>query len=296
MHCHCLPPNHNIHIFTKGISSLSQVTGQEHDQICHFLLGLIIDIQLPDNISNVQFICSACALLDLLRLAKYPIHSNSTLQLLTDALACFHTNRDIFINLGIRTQFNLPKLHYMSHYVELVKYFGTTDNFDTQYTERLHIDIPKYSYGATNHKDEYEQMTCWLDWKERVLQHEQYIQWQQAGTCAPTCVDREPPSLDTCWELSMTKHPSMTAVPLNRLQDAYGAPLFKVTLQRFISTTNDGNQTRQQLERSLWRIHLPFNQLPVWHVIKFMRSDPLTGTHSTADSIHIKPAYHDKRQ
>ena len=294
--CRRLPPNHNIRIFTKGISSLSRVTGQEHDQICRFLLGLIIDIRLPDNISNVRFIRSARALLDFLHLAKYPIHSNSTLQLLTDALARFHANRDIFINLGIRTQFNLPKLHYMSHYVELVKYFGTTDNFDTQYTERLHIDIPKYSYGATNHKDEYEQMTRWLDRKEHVLRHEQYIQWRQAGTCAPTCVDREPPSLDTCWELSMTKHPSMTAVPLNRLQDAYGAPLFKVALRRFISTTNDGNQTRQQLERSLWRIRLPFNRLPVWHVIKFMRSDPLTGTRSTADSIHVKPAYHDKRQ
>lgn len=31
--CCQLPPNHNIQHFMKGISSLSQVTGQEHDQI-----------------------------------------------------------------------------------------------------------------------------------------------------------------------------------------------------------------------------------------------------------------------
>src|ERR1700675_769116 len=98
----------------------------------------------------------------------------------------------------------------MSHYVELIKYFRTTDNFDTQYTERLHIDIPKCSYAASNHKDEYEQMTSWLDRKEHVLRHEQYIKWQQAGTGTPICIDREPPSLDTRWELSMTKHPSLT--------------------------------------------------------------------------------------
>jgi hypothetical protein len=33
--CRRLPPNHNIRLFTKGISSLSQVTGQEHDQMCN---------------------------------------------------------------------------------------------------------------------------------------------------------------------------------------------------------------------------------------------------------------------
>jgi hypothetical protein len=146
----------------------------------------------------------------------------------------------------------------MSHYVELIKYFGTTDNFDTQYTEQLHIDLTKDTYKATNHKDKYEQMTNWVNQKEHIRQHEQYIQWRQAGSCAPMCADLELPSLDTCWELSMTKHPSLSAVPLNTLQDSYGAPLFKVALRRFISTTNNRNQSRQQLEDSLWRVCLPF--------------------------------------
>jgi hypothetical protein len=42
--CHRLPPNHNIRLFMKGISSLSHVSETEHNQICHFLLGIIIDI------------------------------------------------------------------------------------------------------------------------------------------------------------------------------------------------------------------------------------------------------------
>ncbi|KAK7437570.1 hypothetical protein VKT23_018468 [Stygiomarasmius scandens] len=45
--CRRLPPNHNIRIFMKGIATLSHVTGQEHDQISHFLLGLIADTELP---------------------------------------------------------------------------------------------------------------------------------------------------------------------------------------------------------------------------------------------------------
>ena len=36
--CRRLPPNHNIHIFFKGISSLSRVTRQEHEQISRFFL------------------------------------------------------------------------------------------------------------------------------------------------------------------------------------------------------------------------------------------------------------------
>ena len=294
--CRRLPPNHQIRLFTKGISSLSRVTGHEHDQICRFLLGVVIDIRLPNNLSNSRFIRSARALLDFLYLAQYPIHSDSTLQLLMDALSRFHANRGIFVDLGIRTQFNIPKFHFMSHYVELIKYFGTTDNFNTQYTERLHIDLAKDAYAATNHKDEYIQMTSWLDRRERVLRHEQYIKWRLEGARAPMRADREPPSLDTRWELSMAKHPSITAVPLERLQDLYGAPLFKVALRRFISSANDQNQSRRQLENSLWRTRFPFTRLPVWHVIKFTRSDPSTGAHQTADSIHVKPAKHDKRK
>jgi hypothetical protein len=76
--CH-LPQNHNLCLFTKGISSLSWVTGHEHDQMCCFLLGIIIDIWLPHNFSNIQFVHSARALLDFLYLARYPIHSNLTL-------------------------------------------------------------------------------------------------------------------------------------------------------------------------------------------------------------------------
>ncbi|KAI9461560.1 hypothetical protein BJY52DRAFT_1203368 [Lactarius psammicola] len=255
--CRRLPPNHNIRLFMRGISSLSRVTGHEHDQICRFFLGLVIDIRLPDNLSNVRLLRSVHAILDLLYLAQYPIHTDSTLGLLTDALSRFHANKDIF----------------------LIRTFGTTDNFNTQYTERLHIDLAKDAYAATNHKDEYEQMTIWLDRKERIHRHDQYIKWRLAGSLIQKRVDWRP-----------TRH----GVPLSRLQDSYGAPLFKVTLRRFISATNNPDQTRQQLEGSLWGLRLPFTRLPVWHVIKFTQFDPVTGKYSTSDAIYAQPTRNDK--
>ena len=50
--CCCIPPNHNIRVFTWGISSLTHVTSQEHDQMCQFLLGLVVDTPLPNGLSN----------------------------------------------------------------------------------------------------------------------------------------------------------------------------------------------------------------------------------------------------
>ncbi|KAH9021552.1 hypothetical protein EDB85DRAFT_2075544 [Lactarius pseudohatsudake] len=265
--CRRLPPNHNVRLFMKGISSLSRVTGHEHDQICRFFLGLVIDIRLPNNLSNIRLLQSVRAILDLLYLAQYPIHTDSTLILLSDSLSQFHANKEIFS----------------------IKYLGTTDNFNTEYTERLHIDLAKDVYVATNRKDEYEQMTLWLDRKERIHRHDQYIKWHLAGSHIPKCVDWVPPDLNPRQELTMAKRPAQHGVPLDRLQDLYGAPLFKVALRRFISVTNNPGQTRQQLESSLWGLRLPFNRLPVWHVIKFTQSNPITGNCSTSDAIHAQP-------
>ncbi|KAJ7475314.1 hypothetical protein B0H11DRAFT_1608947, partial [Mycena galericulata] len=159
-------------------SHLSRVTGQEHDQICRFLLGIVIDIPLPDNLDAGRLIRSIRGLLDFLYLSQYPVHSGETLSQQDDALKRFHDNKDIFIDLGIRSNFNLPKLHFLRHYTSGIKRFGTTDNFNTEYTERLHIDLAKDAYRATNHKDEYPQMTQWLERKEKILLHAKFIHWR----------------------------------------------------------------------------------------------------------------------
>jgi hypothetical protein len=99
--CHPLPPNHNICLFMKGISMLSCVTGKEHSQMCSFLLSLVIDVHLPNNISSTCLVCAVRALLDFVFLAQYPLHATETLSHLGDALQRFHDNKDIFINLGI---------------------------------------------------------------------------------------------------------------------------------------------------------------------------------------------------
>ena len=77
--CHHLPPNHHIQLFMKGISNLSHVVGTEHNQFSRFLLGLVIDVGLPDGHSNAQLVHTVHAVLNFIYLARYPIHTSEML-------------------------------------------------------------------------------------------------------------------------------------------------------------------------------------------------------------------------
>jgi hypothetical protein len=294
--CRRMPPNHNIRHFMKGISSLSRVTGQEHDQMCRILIGLVIDIPLPGGLSNVRLIRTVRALLDFVYLARYPIHTDETLELLDDALARFHDAKDIFVDLGVRDAFNIPKLHFMQHYMMFIRLYGTTDNFDTAYTERLHMDFAKEAYAATNRKDEFIQMAKWLERKEKVFRHEQFIKWQENGSPIRRAqLEWQPPGLELDRRLHMTKRPSARAVPIDRVINVYGATYFRPALARFIALANNSALTRDQLEGNLHDVRIPFRKVHVWHRIKFLREDPVSNKTITADSIHIQPSTTDTR-
>ncbi|KAF8808312.1 hypothetical protein BYT27DRAFT_7222947 [Phlegmacium glaucopus] len=168
-----------------GISHLSRVTGTEHDQISRFLLALVADIQLPNGHSNAQLVRTVRAVLDFIYLARYPIHTSETLAQMNNALHMFHLNRDIFVSLGICSHFKIPKLHNAGHYYEFILLYGSADNFNTEFTERLHIDLmtkhPTHrgipievvctKYGAT-------QFIPALSWFITQYQHPEYSKAQ----------------------------------------------------------------------------------------------------------------------
>jgi hypothetical protein len=135
---------------------LTWVTGQEHEEMSWFLLGLIIDLPLPNGMDSRRLVACLCAFLDFPYLAWYPRHSEETLSEMQPTLDSFHANKTIFINLEIRDHFWLPKLESLNHFLASIRDFGALDNCNTKYTERLHIDMAKDAYRATNHKD------CWI--------------------------------------------------------------------------------------------------------------------------------------
>ncbi|KIJ67367.1 hypothetical protein HYDPIDRAFT_84908 [Hydnomerulius pinastri MD-312] len=293
--CKRLPPNHNVRVFMKGISGLSRVSGTEHDQICRFLLGVIVDIRLPGGASPIRLVRAARGLLDFLYLAQYPCHSDETLGLLDDALTRFHNNKQIFVDLGIRTAFELPKLHSLRHYVYMIQRFGTTDNYTTEYTERLHIDLAKDAYRATNHKDEYVQMTAWLERREKMLFHDNFISWRQHGSPQRPEPERVPPDTLYVREYKTAKHPSAKGVSLQTLETTYGATFIRAALARFAVKITRPELNARQAEDMVQDINLP-RSLPIFHKIRFNAVDALGRCEEskTVDAIHAKPGRKDR--
>ena len=286
--CQKLPQNSHVRHFFKGITPLSKITGKEHNDIARILLGLIIDIPLPGGISNVHLLAATRALLDFLFLAQYPVHSDATLRQLEDALQRFHDNKDIFVTLGIRANFNLPKLHLLSHYTPMIRWLGTLDNFDTEYSEWLHIDFAKQAYQATNHKNELPQMTLWLERKEKILQFSDYIVWRLKG--CPPLVTTLPDGYPTT-RISMTKHPSRGNVPFEDLVSKYGATYIRDALAHYIAEHNNPHATRNQIEAMATKVNLPMRGLSVYHKAKFWlghsEHHPLSS--NEYDVVHVRP-------
>ena len=77
--------------------------------------------------------------------------------------ACY-TN---LLSTRLEAHFNLPKLHAAEHFLRSIRRFGTTDNYNTESTERLHIDLAKDAYDATNGKEYIQQMIHWLERRDR---------------------------------------------------------------------------------------------------------------------------------
>ncbi|KAJ7789248.1 hypothetical protein B0H14DRAFT_2945102 [Mycena olivaceomarginata] len=280
--CRRLPPNHNIRLFMKGISHLNRVTGREHDQISRFLLGIIIDVKLPGGLSSVRLVEAVRGVLDFTFIAQYPMHTTETLGRLEDARMLFHRNKDIFVDLGIREGFNLPKLHSMEHYPETIMNFGTSDNYNTEYTERLHIDLAKDAYRSTNRKDEFSQMTLWLERKEKILFH---------GSPGPPIIENLNPGIIYERKLTMPKHPTHKSIKFSVLETTYGASFFRDALSRYIIGLIEPQLTAAQIERDANSFDVPFNGVPVFQRIKFSTSDPYGNdgpSDSIVDSIHVQ--------
>lgn len=294
--CGMIPPNHKVKPFTKGITILSRVSGHEHKKMCSILLGLIVDLPVPGGFDSTRIIRAVRALMDFLFLAQYETHSSDTLRLLQESLARFHENKQVFIDLNTRADFNLPKLHSLTHYVSSIQLYGSTDNYNTEQTERLHIDYTKDAYRATNRKDEYSQMTKWLERREKVLHHSAFIIQKEQGhqPRSPARNHIGPPH--ACpQKVKMAKNPEKRQVHFDILVRDYGALEFQDMLAEFIAQLNHPHASGSALQDRAHDTHIPFMQVSVFHKIKFTRSGNLNNELEIADVVHIRPDQKDSR-
>ena len=157
--------------FKKGVSFVTQWTGTEHKEMERVFLGV-----LAGGV-NSKVLTVARSLLDFIYLSQYNLHTSKTLENLENCLKSFHDNKQIFIELGIRKHFNIPKLHSIQHYVESIKWLGSADGYNSESPERLHIDYAKAAYRASNKRDYMEQMAIWLQRQEAIWKKKAYLMW-----------------------------------------------------------------------------------------------------------------------
>ncbi|KAJ7254742.1 hypothetical protein C8J57DRAFT_1437178 [Mycena rebaudengoi] len=93
---------------------------------------------------------------------------------------------EVFVEHKIRKHFNINKL---KHYSDSIRSRGTADGFNTENTERLHIDLAKIGYAATNKKAYTSQMTVWLRRHQALRKFGFYIQWAILGYLTPPTPD-----------------------------------------------------------------------------------------------------------
>ncbi|KAF7344345.1 hypothetical protein MSAN_01915500 [Mycena sanguinolenta] len=180
-----MTPHSSLRHFKKGISLTSQWTGNEHKNMEKVFLGIIANTTSP----AVQR--AAKGALDFIYYAHFEVHCDESLSKMDAAWAAFHENKHIFIDSGIRQNFDINKLHKLKHYTDAIRSRGAAPGFNTENTERLHIDLAKVGYKATNKKAYIKQMTTWLRRQESVYQFDAFLSWAVPGYMSQRVPDTE---------------------------------------------------------------------------------------------------------
>jgi hypothetical protein len=250
-------------------------------------LGILAGTDVPTGV-----IKAVAALFDFNYTAQYQSHNTESLNELSAALLNWHTHKAAFIKAGTRTHIRIPKFHMLEHYVSSIKEFGTTDNYSTELFERLHIDLVKNAWAASNRRDAFPQMAKWLDRRERVLQFTLYLKWRQGlqhqeriseprGECfrsycgAPMCIAKCPP---------------MPRQLLSNIQELHGVPGFGLDMYNFIvEHCSPGMEQRLIMDPSMMN-SLVSERLDVWHQVKLTHPDfqGLDDDAQTKDTIFSK--------
>ena len=175
-----MPTYPGLRHFKNGISFVSQWTGREHKEMERVFVTLLAGAVQPAVLRTV------IAIVDFIYYAQLQKHTSKTLLSMETALKKFHDNKDIFIREGIRDHFNIPKIHQMLHYVEAIRSHSSADGYNTESSERFHIDYAKEGYRASNKKDYIKQMTVWLGRQEAVTRFQAYLVYAAKQTNTST--------------------------------------------------------------------------------------------------------------
>ncbi|KAF8676955.1 Zn-finger protein [Rhizoctonia solani] len=172
-----MPRHQGIRHFKRGISKLSRSTGREAKEMMKVFLPVAAD-------AGPKVVDATLALLKFMYLAHSSTLTETKLEEMDQHLATFHQNKAIFKQwLKTKRKFhNIPKFHQLQHYTHSICMLGTPDGYNTEAPERLHIDLTKAGFNASNKIDdtELEQMAEYIMRMDALALHRAYLTYMDS--------------------------------------------------------------------------------------------------------------------
>ncbi|TBU21231.1 hypothetical protein BD311DRAFT_678982 [Dichomitus squalens] len=240
-----MPSHPALRHFKRGISLVSQWTGTEYKHMEKVFVGAITGASDPDVIRAVR------AVLDFLYYAHFESHTDDSLARMDASWAAFHQHKHAFVREGVRDHFNIPKLHSALHYALSIRRLGTTDGYNTEHSERLHIDYAKRGYAASNKRSYIRQMAVWLNRQEAVSRFQAFLDWavpmsspredsvsdaQEEGDGDIEMGDEQAAAAmgDGLPQYVISKHPGMRGITVRQLVRDFGCTDFVRALEEYL--------------------------------------------------------------
>jgi len=159
-----------IRHFTSGVSHVQQMTGREYREIQCTIVAIIAGAAPPGFVRAIR------TLIEFIYLAQNPVHTESSIRNMVNALQSFHTLKHFITEAeawrtktGVRTDFNIPKLELFQSFAKAIETVGTLPQFTADVCERLLVTHCKQTFEQTSrNRDFTEQVVRILNCEERM--------------------------------------------------------------------------------------------------------------------------------
>ncbi|KAG2335482.1 hypothetical protein BDR05DRAFT_1031286 [Suillus weaverae] len=154
-----------VHHFLGGVSHVNQMTGREHRDIQRTIVPMLWGMASPGFIRAVR------AMIDFIYLTQNPLHTESSIASMNQALKDFHDNKQG----GAKDDFFIPKLELMQSFTCAISHVSSLMQWTADVSERLLITHCKHPFKRTSRQRDFVlQITHILDREETIRQFDLY--------------------------------------------------------------------------------------------------------------------------
>ncbi|KAG9085036.1 hypothetical protein FRC06_003764 [Ceratobasidium sp. 370] len=168
-----MPDAEGMRHFTKGITSVQQWTGHESKEMVSQILPIVVGKLTPEECRLVR------SVIDFVFQAHASSMTDKDLEELERDLSLFHELKGLLVVKGFyqsEKRFNrIPKIHMLSHYAHSIRELGTPDGYNTETSERLHIEYAKVPWRASNKVRPLLQMLKYIQHQQVIRIHRAYL-------------------------------------------------------------------------------------------------------------------------